>query len=336
MLIKVVGKLRPSAVNILEGLRSFELQIWWEIPPWLAEVYPACSRSEIENPKEEDDGRVRAAWSVGVSLPTRSNDVGQKGQEIVSKKGRHKDLLMAESCKSKSDGKKVKSGSQTNYWGSEVFYSSQSGSGLDQQAGPLCGSSDGIINLVGLNGPVQFGSNRSPRDRKNIQKASNRLQKKLNEACFKKSGPMEEDSGLRRNRNNSQKASCRLKKSLNEAGFKKSGPKGDNSGLKNNMGFLKMGAKIPVEGDCLPRDIRNILLGSVLWGPSRKLIMTRLACRGPVALKDLVKLEGGPLKKEMLVIVPWSWWTLKLEFPRRKPLKLTKAMQIAPSTKISP
>ena len=60
MLIKVVGKSRPSAVNILEGSRSFELQIWWEIPPWLAEVYPACSRVETENPKEEDDGQVRA------------------------------------------------------------------------------------------------------------------------------------------------------------------------------------------------------------------------------------------------------------------------------------
>ena len=64
-----------------------------------------------------------------VSLPTRSNDVGQKGQENVSKKGRHKGLLMAESCKSKSDDKKVKSGSQTNCWGSEVSDSSQSGSG---------------------------------------------------------------------------------------------------------------------------------------------------------------------------------------------------------------
>ena len=110
MLIKVVGKSRPSAVNILEGSRSFELQIWWEIPPWLAEVYPVCSRSKTENPKKGDDGSVLAAWSVGVSLP-RSNDVGQKGQENVSKKGRHKGLLMAESCKSKSDDKKVKGGS---------------------------------------------------------------------------------------------------------------------------------------------------------------------------------------------------------------------------------
>ena len=40
MLIKSAGKSRPSAVNILEGPRSFELQIWWEIPPWVAVVYP--------------------------------------------------------------------------------------------------------------------------------------------------------------------------------------------------------------------------------------------------------------------------------------------------------
>ena len=282
MLIKVVGKSRPSAVNILEGSRSFELQIWWEIPPWLAEAYPVCSKVETKNPKEEDDGRVRVAWSVGVSLP-RSNDVGHKGQENVSKKERHKGLLMAESFKSKSDDKKVKSGSHTNCWGSEVTDSSQPSSGLDQQAGPFCGSSDGIVTLVGLNGPKQFGSNRIPRDRKNSQKASNRLKKSLNEACFKKSALMGDDSGLRRDKKNSQKASYKLKKSLNEACFKKSGPEGDDSILKNNMGLVEDGGQNSSgegEGEGGGGDIRKILLGSVLGGlgPSRKLIMTRLAC----------------------------------------------------------
>ena len=33
MLIKSEGKSRPSTINILEGPRSYELQIWWEIPP---------------------------------------------------------------------------------------------------------------------------------------------------------------------------------------------------------------------------------------------------------------------------------------------------------------
>ena len=37
---KAAGKSRPSAVNILEGPRSFELQIWWEISPWVTGVYP--------------------------------------------------------------------------------------------------------------------------------------------------------------------------------------------------------------------------------------------------------------------------------------------------------
>ena len=32
---------RPSVVNILEGKRSFELQIWWELPLKSIEVYPS-------------------------------------------------------------------------------------------------------------------------------------------------------------------------------------------------------------------------------------------------------------------------------------------------------
>ena len=64
--------------------------------------------------------------------------------------------------------------------------------------------------------------------------------------------------------------------------------------------------------------------------------MTGLACRGLIALRELVKLECESLKKEMLVADPWSWWTLKLELLRRKPSKLTKAMQIVPGMKLSP
>ena len=46
MLIKVEGISRPSVVNILEGPRSFELQIWWEISPWVTGVYPVSSSDE--------------------------------------------------------------------------------------------------------------------------------------------------------------------------------------------------------------------------------------------------------------------------------------------------
>ena len=169
---------------------------------------------------------------------------------------------MAESCKSKSDGKKVRSGSQTNCWGSEVFDSSQSGSGLDQQAGPLCGSSDGIINLVGLNGPVQFGSNRSPRDRKNIQKASNRLQKKLNEACFKKSGPM-----------------------------------GYNSGLKNNMGLVEDGGQNPSGGGLPPKGHREYPAWICARGPFMEAHNDKVGLSGSYSFERFGEVGGWAVEE---------------------------------------
>ena len=40
ILVRLKEMVRPSTVNILAGSRSYELQIWWELPPWVAEVYP--------------------------------------------------------------------------------------------------------------------------------------------------------------------------------------------------------------------------------------------------------------------------------------------------------
>ena len=76
MLIKMVGKSRPSVVNILEGLRSFELQIWWEVSPWVFGVYPVSSRAEAKNPEEEEEGVAHAVKRVGFSRQN-SNDEGQ-------------------------------------------------------------------------------------------------------------------------------------------------------------------------------------------------------------------------------------------------------------------
>ena len=39
ILVKLKGKERPSVANILEGVRSFEVQIWWKIPPRCIAVY---------------------------------------------------------------------------------------------------------------------------------------------------------------------------------------------------------------------------------------------------------------------------------------------------------
>ena len=79
MLIKVVGKSRPSVVNILEGPRSFELQIWWEISPSVTGVYPVSSRDEVKNSEQEDDVETRAVKRVSFPGPN-SNHVGQREQ----------------------------------------------------------------------------------------------------------------------------------------------------------------------------------------------------------------------------------------------------------------
>ena len=63
-----IGK--PASVNLLAGARSYELQIWWEIQPTVAEVFPRSSRTYGVSAESGDDrkaraeGRVRIEWSI--------------------------------------------------------------------------------------------------------------------------------------------------------------------------------------------------------------------------------------------------------------------------------
>ena len=41
ILVKLKGMARPNTVNILASSRSYELQIWWALPSWVARVYPS-------------------------------------------------------------------------------------------------------------------------------------------------------------------------------------------------------------------------------------------------------------------------------------------------------
>ena len=79
MMIKMVGKSRPRVVNILEGPRSFELQIWWEVSPWVTGVHPVSSRAVVKNPEVDEEGWSRVVKRVGASKQ-KSNDEGQKKQ----------------------------------------------------------------------------------------------------------------------------------------------------------------------------------------------------------------------------------------------------------------
>ena len=40
ILVKVEDKKKLSSINMLAGARNYEIQIWWEIQPWVAEVFP--------------------------------------------------------------------------------------------------------------------------------------------------------------------------------------------------------------------------------------------------------------------------------------------------------
>ena len=95
LLIKLSGKAKPSAVNILEGPRSYELQIWWEILPWVTGVFPVSSRFAGKNTKEEDEEGARAAERVG-RLCQSCNDAGQLAQGCGTKMEKGPGLLGAE------------------------------------------------------------------------------------------------------------------------------------------------------------------------------------------------------------------------------------------------
>ena len=74
ILIKMGGKARPRVVNILEGPRAFELQIWWELSPWVTGVHPVSLRAGEKKPEEEEEGWSRAVRRVGVFSQKRNGE----------------------------------------------------------------------------------------------------------------------------------------------------------------------------------------------------------------------------------------------------------------------
>ena len=74
ILIKTTGLPRLSTVNIVEGPRLFELQIWWEVPPWVTDVYPVYARAVAKSSKEEEDGAACAEKRVGIDRPSCNDE----------------------------------------------------------------------------------------------------------------------------------------------------------------------------------------------------------------------------------------------------------------------
>ena len=71
-----------STVNILKGPRSYELQVWWELPPWSARVYPSKGISVTGSYKlEEEDEHTTSACQSAPSHQVLGNDGGQRFQK---------------------------------------------------------------------------------------------------------------------------------------------------------------------------------------------------------------------------------------------------------------
>ena len=155
MLIKMGGKARPRVVNILEGPRSFELQIWWEVSPWVTGVHPVSSRAVEKNPEEEEEGWSGAVKRVG-AFPQNSNDGGQCLQVCQTNWGKKQSPVDVDAVCSVS-GAVLNGGTCAEGWEFKSDGNWAKGERLTQQAGPGGGSNVRACFHPGLKRAVSPG-----------------------------------------------------------------------------------------------------------------------------------------------------------------------------------
>ena len=84
ILVSLKGKERPSTINILENVRSYELQIWWELPSWIAGVYSTKGSDAFENHKPGEEGECSTRGALGAcNLKDASINVDLKNEDGV-------------------------------------------------------------------------------------------------------------------------------------------------------------------------------------------------------------------------------------------------------------
>ena len=152
ILVKMVGQPRPSVVNILEGPRSFEMQIWWEICPWVSGVYPVGARDEAETPKEEEEAEPRAGKRVE-SCWKKINDEGQSSQEWQTKLGNKNEHAETDAVFSvPAADQNGSGGAGAAGYGNKSAGTSAKGEEFLQQARPSGGAKGRACFLPGLKG----------------------------------------------------------------------------------------------------------------------------------------------------------------------------------------
>ena len=186
MLVKMVGKSKPSVVNILEGPRSFEMQIWWEVCPWVSGVYPVGARDEAETPEEEEEAEARAGKRVEFCWK-KINDEGQSLQGRKIKLGKKKGHAEADAVFSAPGADQNGcGGAVAEGWGNKSTGSSAKGEEFSQQARSRGGSKVRACFLPRLKGNDFYGPRdtitRSPTVRKSGSGLEVGLQLQLDEA----------------------------------------------------------------------------------------------------------------------------------------------------------
>ena len=176
ILIKATGAHRPSTVNILEGPRSFEFQIWWEVLPWVTDVYPAFARVAAKSLEDEEDVEARAERRMVFGRP-RSNDGRQQGM-VDRKEWQERQQGMAgqmghvgTECVrvGPTQLRKRRGGNKKGEWVREKAGISSVGGGLEKQAASAPTEWAGVSN--GLKGPHFYGPNTGSVNWANEQKA---------------------------------------------------------------------------------------------------------------------------------------------------------------------
>ena len=73
------------SIKILARLRSFELQIWWEIAPWIAELFPSRHKNEevCAELGEEDEGKLRTGKFVRVRLGASNHESKRASLDVA-------------------------------------------------------------------------------------------------------------------------------------------------------------------------------------------------------------------------------------------------------------
>ena len=82
ILVKNVEMTKPSVTNILEGVRSFKVQIWWELLPRRVGVFPAKDWKEQPKKGTEEEDKVHTRASKCVGIPQKKSHDGKQKEKM--------------------------------------------------------------------------------------------------------------------------------------------------------------------------------------------------------------------------------------------------------------